>query len=101
MPACQQGALALKAYSVGMTTTDANGHAQTPPLPAGRYWVLSDAKVDNRRMMWNEPVDLKAAGDYNRIVMQLAEDVANSDAKPQWKSESFFRRFQGAAPPAN
>jgi hypothetical protein len=58
-PACQQGAQALQAYSVGIATTDANGHAQTPPLPAGRYWVLADTKVDNRRMMWNEPVDLK------------------------------------------
>jgi hypothetical protein len=27
-------------------------------LPAGRYWVLSDAKVDNRQLMWNEPVDV-------------------------------------------
>jgi hypothetical protein len=60
MPACQQGALAIKPYSVGIATTDASGHAQTPPLPAGRYWVLSDAKVDNRRVMWNAPVDLKA-----------------------------------------
>ena len=60
MPACQQGALAIKPYSVGIATTDASGRAQTPPLPAGRYWVLSDAKVDNRRMMWNVPVDVKA-----------------------------------------
>jgi hypothetical protein len=59
MPTCQQGARALQPYSVGIATTDANGHAQTPPLPVGRYWVFSDAKVDNRRMMWNEPVDLK------------------------------------------
>jgi hypothetical protein len=59
-PECQQGALALKAYSIGIATTDENGHAQTPPLPAGRYWVLSDAKVDNRRVMWNVPIDLKA-----------------------------------------
>ena len=59
--ACQQGALALQPYSVGMATTDANGRAQTPPLPAGRYWVLSDAKVDNKRVMWNQAVDVKGA----------------------------------------
>jgi hypothetical protein len=57
--ACATGAQALKPYSVGIATTDANGHAQTPPLPAGRYWVLSDAKVDNKRLMWNQPVDVK------------------------------------------
>jgi len=58
---CAKGAQALQAYSVGIATTDANGHAQTPPLPAGRYWVLSDAKIDNRRMLWNQPVDVKGA----------------------------------------
>jgi hypothetical protein len=57
--ACATGAQALNAYSVGIATTDANGHAQTPPLPAGRYWILSDAKIDNRRLMWNQPVDVK------------------------------------------
>ena len=58
---CQTGALALKPYTIGIATTDATGHAQTPLLPTGRYWVLSDAKVDNRHMMWNQPVDVKGA----------------------------------------
>jgi hypothetical protein len=60
-PACEQGARALKVYSVGLVTTDADGRAQTPPLPAGRYWVLSDTKIDNKRWMWNQPVDVKGA----------------------------------------
>ena len=59
-PACQQGALALKPYTLGVATTDAEGHAQSPPLPAGRYWVFGDGKVDNRPMLWNQPVDVKA-----------------------------------------
>jgi hypothetical protein len=40
---------------------DATGHAQTPPLPAGRHWVLSDAKIDNKHLMWLQPVDVKGA----------------------------------------
>ena len=59
-PRCQQGALALKPYTVGVATTDADGHAQSQPLPAGRYWVFGDGKVDNRAMLWNQPVDVKA-----------------------------------------
>jgi hypothetical protein len=59
--ACATGAQALNAYSMGIATTDANGRAQTPPLPAGRYWVLSDAKVDNKHLMWNQPVEVKGA----------------------------------------
>ena len=59
-PDCEKGARALNTYSVGYIKTDANGHAQTPTLPVGRYWVLSDAKVGNKRLMWHELVDLKA-----------------------------------------
>ena len=41
----------------------------------------------------NQPVDLKAAADYNRILLKLAETVADDPARPQWKADSFFRRF--------
>jgi hypothetical protein len=58
-PACQQGGLALKPYMLGIATTDANGHAQSPPLPAGRYWVFGDGRIDNRPMLWNQAVDLR------------------------------------------
>jgi hypothetical protein len=40
----------------------------------------------------NQPVDLKAAGQYNRLMMSLAETVANNPARPKWKADSFFRR---------
>jgi hypothetical protein len=58
---CATGMQALQGQSVGFATTDGGGHAQTPPLPAGRYWVLSDAKVDNKHLMWSQPVDVKGA----------------------------------------
>jgi hypothetical protein len=61
-PACETGARALQAYSIGMATTDASGQAKTPALPTGRYWVLSDTKAGGKRLMWNEPVDLKEGG---------------------------------------
>lgn len=59
MPNCEKGAQALRPHSVGTATTDATGRAQTAALPAGRYWVYMDAKVGGKRMMWNEPVDVK------------------------------------------
>jgi len=58
---CVNGMQALQPYSVGIATADANGRAQTPPLPSGRYWVLSDAKIDNKHLMWLQPVDVKGA----------------------------------------
>ena len=58
-PDCEKGARALQPYSVGIATTDANGQAKTPALPAGRYWVFGDTKVGDKRLMWHELVDLK------------------------------------------
>jgi len=59
-PDCEKGAQALGPRIVAVAMTDANGRAQTQVLPAGRYWVLSDAMVGNKRMMWQELVDLKS-----------------------------------------
>jgi Zn-dependent M28 family amino/carboxypeptidase len=40
-----------------------------------------------------QPVDLGAAVAFTRFVASLAADVANHASRPQWKSDSFFRRF--------
>ncbi len=41
----------------------------------------------------NQPVDLAAAARFNRLILKLAERVADADARPAWKETSFFRRF--------
>ena len=41
----------------------------------------------------NQPVDLAAAALYEEITRQLLLDVANADARPAWKPDSFFRRY--------
>jgi len=43
-----------------------------------------------------QPVDLKTAAQVEEIYRGLLIKVADSDARPHWKSSSFFRRF--AAP---
>jgi hypothetical protein len=58
-PDCEKGVRALQPYIVGGVTTDADGHAQPAALPAGRYWILGDTKVGDKRLMWHELVDLK------------------------------------------
>jgi hypothetical protein len=59
--ACATGMQALQPISVGFVAADGGGHARTPPLPPGRYWVLSDANIDSKHMMWHQPVDVKGA----------------------------------------
>jgi Zn-dependent M28 family amino/carboxypeptidase len=43
-----------------------------------------------------QPVSLAAAVTFTRLVTALAADVANHHSAPQWKPESFFRRFTPA-----
>jgi Zn-dependent M28 family amino/carboxypeptidase len=45
----------------------------------------------------NQPVDLSAAAGYEEIMRGLMIAVANDPQRPQWKQDSFFRRY---APPA-
>jgi Zn-dependent M28 family amino/carboxypeptidase len=41
----------------------------------------------------SQPVDLGAAALYEEITRRLLLDVANADARPAWKPDSFFRRY--------
>ncbi|MGD0775534.1 MAG: M20/M25/M40 family metallo-hydrolase [Candidatus Solibacter sp.] len=41
----------------------------------------------------NQPVDKAAAAKFDRIMVSLLERVADSAMRPQWKDDSFFKRF--------
>ncbi len=45
----------------------------------------------------NQPVDLAAAGKYEDIIRQMMIKIANDPQRPQWKPDSFFRRFAQTA----
>ena len=40
-----------------------------------------------------QPVDLGAAAAFNRVILALAEAVANRPERPKWNPASFFRRY--------
>jgi Zn-dependent M28 family amino/carboxypeptidase len=40
-----------------------------------------------------QPVNLETAAKFEEIVRQLLLDVANDPRRPQWKPDSFFRRY--------
>jgi hypothetical protein len=66
-------------------------------LPGSKEEALEKAWLQNRYHApsddLQQPVDLEAAARYNRLMLALAEAVANAPARPQWKADSFFRRF--------
>jgi hypothetical protein len=41
----------------------------------------------------SQPVDTAAAALFDRVIAGLIERVADDPARPQWKPDSFFRRF--------
>ena len=41
----------------------------------------------------SQPVDFKAAADFNRLYLAIVESVANRATRPRWNAGSFFRRF--------
>ena len=43
----------------------------------------------------NQPVDMASAALYEEFTRRLLLEIANSSARPQWKAESFFRRYAG------
>jgi hypothetical protein len=45
----------------------------------------------------NQPVDLSAAAAYEEVVRALMLKVADDAQRPEWKSNSFFRRYQKVA----
>lgn len=67
---------------------DSPEHAIVRKWRTERYHAPSD---DLR-----QPVDVEAAVAFNRIMLALAETIANRPERPRWKADSFFRRFATA-----
>jgi Zn-dependent M28 family amino/carboxypeptidase len=40
-----------------------------------------------------QPVDKRAAAEFDLLVARLIEHVANRDERPRWKESSFFKRY--------
>lgn len=41
----------------------------------------------------NQPIDLKSAASFEEYTRRLFIKTANADARPEWKPDSFFRRY--------
>jgi len=47
----------------------------------------------------NQPVNLATAAAYEEVIRTLVIEVANDPKRPQWKEDSFFRRYAATASP--
>jgi hypothetical protein len=56
---CMRDWQAMTSTALGSIRTDASGHAQTPSIPAGRYYLVGMAPYQSKALFWRLPVDLK------------------------------------------
>ena len=45
----------------------------------------------------SQPIDRQAAEDFGKVFLKVVEAIANRPTRPQWNSDSFFRRFSRGA----
>lgn len=79
----QRGIPAL-AFKVGYTKG-------SPEEAIAKKWLAERYHAPSDDL--NQPVDLKSAADFNRVILLFAESVANEPQRPRWKQDSFFRRY--------
>ena len=63
----------------------------TPEAKVYKDWLTERYHAPSDDL--NQPVDLAAAASYEEIMRAVVLAIANADARPQWKSDSFFRRY--------
>lgn len=62
---CRNAANCLRDWTVmtgkalGSVRTDASGHARTPLIPAGRYYIVGLVPYKSKALFWNLPVDAR------------------------------------------
>jgi Zn-dependent M28 family amino/carboxypeptidase len=63
----------------------------TPEVKTFKDWLTQRYHAPSDDV--DQPVELAAAAKYEEIVRALLLNIANGDRRPEWKAESFFRRY--------
>ncbi len=63
----------------------------TPEQKIFKEWLTTRYHAPSDDL--SQPVNLDTAALYEEIIRHLLMSVANADASPQWKADSFFRRY--------
>jgi Zn-dependent M28 family amino/carboxypeptidase len=81
-------------YGIPAIKLDYAAEPGTPEAKVFKDWLTQRYHAPSDDI--NQPVDLRAAAVYEEIIRQLMIQVANADARPAWKPDSFFRRYANA-----
>jgi hypothetical protein len=65
--------------------------AGSPEATLAKDWLRNRYHAPSDDL--NQPLDKVAAAQFNRILLDLGEHVANAPERPHWNENSFFKRF--------
>ncbi len=72
---------------------DVGAELNTPEQKIFKDWLTNRYHAPSDDV--NQPVDLQSAALYEEFTRRLLLETANASARPQWKADSFFRRYAG------
>jgi hypothetical protein len=64
---CARDVRAMTGKALGSVRTDAAGHASTPHIPSGRYYIVGFAPYNGKPMFWSIPVDARPGSSMVRL----------------------------------
>ncbi len=78
-------------HGVPSLMIDIGAYPGTPEMDAYHAWLKNRYHAPSDDV--NQPIDLEAEAKYEEVIRRLLISVANDDHRPEWKANSFFRRY--------
>lgn len=60
LAACMRDWKAMTSGALGFITSDRSGHALTPVMTPGRYYLVGVAPYQRKHLFWHRPIDIRA-----------------------------------------
>ena len=78
-------------HGVPSLMIDIGAYSGTPEMDAYHTWLKNRYHAPSDDL--NQPIDLEAEAMYEEVIRRLLISVANDDHRPEWKANSFFKRY--------
>ena len=78
-------------HGIPSLMADVGSEPGSPDAKTRKEWLTHRYHAPSDDL--NQPVELETAAKYEDIIRALLLAVANEDQRPQWKPDSFFRRY--------
>lgn len=78
-------------HGVPAVMIDIGAYPGTPEMDQYHAWLKNHYHAPSDDV--NQPIDLQSDAKYEEVIRRLLIAVANDDRRPEWKANSFFRRY--------